>query len=313
MRVLVTGGAGFIGSNFVRYLLKCKRYKVNVLDKLTYAGRKENLKGVLRYINFMQGDICNPRDVDKAIKGCKILVNFAAESHVDRSIRDANPFLRTNFFGVHVLLNKALEHKVDLFVQISSDEVYGSIERGSFKEDAKLNPTSPYAVSKACADLLSLSFYKTFKLPLIIIRASNNYGPYQYPEKFIPLSIIRVIKGQKIPVYGNGLNVRDWLYVEDNCRAIEMILRKGKVGEIYNISSGNERRNLEVARFIIRELGRDESLIEFVKDRPAHDFRYSIDSSKIRKLGWEPKVRFEEGLRKTIRWYLENRSWWEKI
>ena len=312
MKVLITGGAGFIGSNFVRYLLK-SGYKLKVLDKLTYAGRKENLKGVLKEINFLRGDITNPKDVDKAIKGCKVLVNFAAESHVDRSIKNPAPFLKTNIWGTQVLLEKALQHKIELFIQISSDEVYGSISKGFFTESSSLNPSSPYAVSKASADLLCLSYLKTFGLPVIIIRSSNNYGPFQYPEKLIPLSILRAIRDKKIPVYGKGRNIRDWLYVADNCRAIELIMKRGKIGQIYNVGGGEERKNIEVVKMILKKLAKPQSLIEFVQDRPGHDYRYAMDWSKLKKMGWKPEINFEQGLEMTVRWYLENENWWKGI
>ena len=312
MKVLITGGAGFIGSNFVRYLLNYG-YRINVLDKLTYAGRKENLKGVLKEINFLRGDITNPKDVDKAIKGCKVLVNFAAESHVDRSIKNPAPFLKTNIWGTQVLLGKALQHKIDLFIQISSDEVYGSISKGYFKENSPLNPSSPYSASKASGDNLCQSYYRTFGLPIIIIRPCNNYGPRQYPEKLIPKAIINAIKGKKIPIYAQGENIRDWIYVEDTCRAIKLILEKGKIGEIYNVGAAQEYRNIEVVKMILRYLNKPFNLIKFVYDRPGHDFRYAMDWTKIRNLGWEPEIQFEKGLISTINWYLNNENWWQKI
>jgi len=312
MKVLITGGAGFIGSNFVRYLLNYG-YRINVLDKLTYAGRKENLKGVLKEINFLRGDITNPKDVDKAIKGCKVLVNFAAESHVDRSIKNPAPFLKTNIWGTQVLLGKALRHKIDLFIQISSDEVYGSISKGYFKENSPLNPSSPYSASKASGDNLCQSYYRTFGLPIIIIRPCNNYGPRQYPEKLIPKAIINAIKGKKIPIYAQGENIRDWIYVEDTCRAIKLILEKGKIGEIYNVGAAQEYRNIEVVKMILRYLNKPFNLIKFVYDRPGHDFRYAMDWTKIRNLGWEPEIQFEKGLISTINWYLNNENWWQKI
>ncbi len=312
MRILVTGGAGFIGSHFTRLLVR-KGYKINVIDKLTYAGRKENIKDVIKDIKFIKGDISNSYDVSRAIKGCSVIINFAAESHVDRSIKSPAPFLATNFFGTYVLLTKALEKNIDLFIQISSDEVYGSINSGCFDEGAALNPTSPYAVTKAAADLLCLSFQKTYGLPLIVIRPSNNYGPYQYPEKLISLSIVKAIKGKKIPIYGKGRNMRDWLFVGDNCKAIKLILEKGKQNEIYNVSSGEKKANIEVVRTIIKSLNRGNNLIKYVKDRPGHDFRYSIDASKVKKIGWQPKTKFKDGINKTISWYLGNESFWKKI
>jgi len=309
MRILVAGGAGFIGSHFTRLLVE-KGYEVSVIDKLTYSGRKENLEGVFKKINFIKGDITRPRDVDKAVEKCNLVVNFAAQSHVDRSIKDAKPFVETNFYGSYVLLSKSLEKKVDLFLQVSSDEVYGSIKKGSFKENASLNPTSPYAVTKASADLLCSSFHKTYGLPVIIVRCSNNYGPAQYFEKLIPLSIIKAVRNEKIPLYGDGRNIREWMYVEDNCRGIELVLRKGKVGEIYNISSGIKKRNIEVISSILKNLSKSRSLIKYVKDRPAHDYRYSIDASKVQALGWKPKVEFNIGLKQTIDWYCIHEDWW---
>jgi len=312
MKVLITGGAGFIGSNFVRYLLK-SGYKLKVLDKLTYAGRKENLRGILKEIKFLQADITNPRDVEKAIKGCKIVINFAAESHVDRSIKKPAPFLKTNILGTWILLEKALKHKIDLFIQISSDEVYGSISKGYFKENAPLNPSSPYSASKASGDNLCQSYYRTFGLPIIIIRPCNNYGPRQHPEKLIPKTIINAIKGKKIPIYAQGENIRDWIHVEDTCRAIKLILEKGKIGEIYNVGASQEYRNIDVVRMILNYLEKPHSLIQFVADRPGHDFRYAMDWTKIKNLGWSPKIQFEKGLISTINWYLNNENWWQKI
>ncbi len=312
MKVLITGGAGFIGSNFVRYLLK-SGYKLKVLDKLTYAGRKENLRGILKEIKFLQADITNPRDVEKAIKGCKIVINFAAESHVDRSIKKPAPFLKTNILGTWILLEKALKHKIDLFIQISSDEVYGSISKGYFKENSPLNPSSPYSASKASGDNLCQSYYRTFGLPIIIIRPCNNYGPRQHPEKLIPKTIINAIKGKKIPIYAQGENIRDWIHVEDTCRAIKLILEKGKIGEIYNVGASQEYRNIDVVRMILNYLEKPHSLIQFVADRPGHDFRYAMDWTKIKNLGWSPKIQFEKGLISTINWYLNNENWWQKI
>jgi len=312
MKILITGGAGFIGSNFVRYLLNYG-YRINVLDKLTYAGRKENLRGILKKIKFLQADITNSRDVEKAIKGCKIVINFAAESHVDRSIKKPAPFLKTNILGTWILLEKALKHKIDLFIQVSSDEVYGSISKGFFKENSPLNPSSPYSASKASGDNLCQSYYRTFGLPIIIIRPCNNYGPRQYPEKLIPKAIINAIKGKKIPIYAQGENIRDWIYVEDTCRAIKLILEKGKIGEIYNVGAAQEYRNIDVVKMVLNYLEKPHSLIQFVADRPGHDFRYAMDWTKIKNLGWSPKIQFEKGLISTTNWYLNNENWWQKI
>jgi len=313
MKILVTGGAGFIGSCFVRYLLE--RYpkdEIAVLDKLTYAGRLENLQDVMDRITFIKGDICERGDVEKA-GGCNAIINFAAETHVDRSIVDAGTFVRTDVFGTYTLLEFARRHGVERYVQISTDEVYGSTKKGSFKEDDLLDPSSPYSASKAGADLLVVAYRKTYGMPVLITRSSNNYGPYQFPEKLIPVLILNAMADRPLPIYGKGRNVRDWLYVIDNCKAIDLVLRKGKEGEIYNIASGEERKNIEVARLILRELNKPERLIKYVEDRPGHDFRYSLNCDKIKKLGWRARTKFEEGLRKTVRWYKENEWWWSSI
>jgi len=313
MRVLITGGAGFIGSNFVKYILKeHPEYEIVVLDKLTYAGRLENLRPVKNRIKFIKGDICCKEDIKKVGK-CEAIVNFAAESHVDRSIIDAGVFVKTDVYGTYNLLEYARENKVKLYVQISSDEVFGSREEGSFKEDDVLSPSSPYSASKAGADLLCKAYWTTYKLPIIITRSSNNFGPYQYPEKLIPVLILNALQDKPLPIYGDGLNVRDWLYVLDNCRAIDLVMQKGRIGEIYNIASGNEKRNIDIARFILKQLNKPFTLISFVKDRPGHDRRYSLDTSKIKKLGWETLFNFEEALRETINWYKENEDWWKGI
>ncbi len=318
MKLLVTGGAGFIGSNFIRYILSKYPDEVVNFDKLTYAGNLDNLKdleGDVRY-RFFKGDICDPTAVEKAIHlvdKLDAIVNFAAETHVDRSILSAGSFVQTDVYGTYVLLEAVKKFKIKRYLHISTDEVYGSIEKGSFSEDSPLRPNSPYAASKAGGDMLVRSYVKTYNIPALITRSSNNYGPYHYPEKIIPLFITNALQGKKLPLYGDGENVRDWLYVEDNCEAIDMILRKGKEGEIYNIAGENEKQNIEITRFILKELGKSEDLIEFVKDRPGHDRRYSLDCSKIKGLGWEPKTGFEDGLLKTIRWYHNNRGWWEKI
>lgn len=313
MKILITGGAGFIGSNFVRYMLEKYDYELVVLDKLTYAGRLENLQDVMSKIKFIKGDICKREDVENAIKDCRIVFNFAAETHVDRSIIEGGVFVKTDVLGTYVLLEASRKYDIDKFIQISTDEVYGSIEKGSFKERDILEPSSPYSASKAGADLLVKAYHRTYSLPVLITRSSNNFGPYQYPEKLIPLFIINALRNKPLPLYGDGLNVRDWLYVGDNCEAIDTIWQKGKGGEIYNIASGNEKTNIEITRLILKELGKPESLIRFVKDRLGHDRRYSLHFAKIRNLGWKPKHGFEESLRKTVEWYVNNKWWWEPL
>lgn len=311
--ILITGGAGFIGCNFVRYMLeKYPDEKIVVLDKLTYAGRLENLQDVMDKIVFIRGDICSKESLEK-VGDCDVIFNFAAETHVDRSIIEAGVFINTNIFGTYMLLEYARKHGVKKYIQISTDEVYGSIEKGSFKEEDILNPSSPYSASKAGADLLIRAYYKTYGLPILITRSSNNFGPYQYPEKLIPLFITNAIQYKPLPLYGNGLNVRDWLYVLDNCEAIDLIYRKGEIGEIYNIASGNEKTNLEITNFILKELNKPKSLIKFVKDRPGHDKRYSLSFTKIKKLGWKPRYNFETALKITIEWYKENEWWWKPL
>jgi len=315
LKLLITGGLGFIGSNFIRYLIKeHPSYYITNLDALTYAGNPANLniEDCSNY-TFIKGDIANENDVKEAMKEVDIVINFAAETHVDRSIADPENFARTNFTGTYVLLEYARKYDVERFLQISSDEVYGSIEKGSFRETDALAPSSPYSASKAGADLLAKAYYDTYGLPVLITRSSNNLGPYQFPEKLVPLFTIKALSNQPLPLYGDGLNVRDWIYVKDNCTAISLVFQKGKVGEIYNIAAGNEKTNLEVTRFILKELGKPESLIHYVKDRPGHDRRYSLDPTKIRSLGWKPTHNFEEGMRKTIAWYLQNECWWKPL
>ncbi|MDI6640662.1 MAG: dTDP-glucose 4,6-dehydratase [Methanocellales archaeon] len=309
---MVTGGAGFIGSNFVKFMLRWHPAdQIVVLDKLTYAGDLDNLKTTMEKIEFIKGDICNRELVEKVAKGVDVIINFAAESHVDRSIAEPEPFLATNVLGTQVLLEAARRFDHEKFVQISTDEVYGSISEGSFKEEDLLRPSSPYAASKAAADMLARSYFVTYGVPVLITRSTNNFGLYQHPEKFIPKLIINAISGKPLPIYGDGKNVRDWLYVIDNCEAIDLILRKGKSGEIYNVGAGNEKTNLEIAKFILEELGKPKSLIKFVKDRPGHDLRYSLDWSKIKELGWTPKHSFDAALKKTVKWYIENEWWWK--
>lgn len=308
MNILITGGAGFIGCNFVRYMLeKYPGDKIVVLDKLTYAGRLENLHDVMDKIEFIKGDICNKEDIEK-INNCDVIFNFAAETHVDRSILDAGIFVKTDVLGTYNLLEYAMRHDIEKYIQISTDEVYGSIEKGSFKETDALDPSSPYSASKAGADLLVNAYYKTHGLPVMITRSSNNFGPFQYPEKLIPVLILNALYDKTLPIYGTGKNVRDWIYVMDNCEAIDFVFQKGKMGEIYNIGGGNEKTNLEIVNIILMELNKPKSLIKFVEDRKGHDFRYSIDTKKIAQLGWKPKIKFEQGIKNTIKWYLENQN-----
>ena len=306
MKILITGGAGFIGCNFVRYMLeKYPDGEIVILDKLTYAGRLENLQDVMDEITFIKGDICSREDVEK-VKDCNVIFNFAAETHVDRSIIDAGVFVKTDVLGTYTLLEYARRHDVEKYIQISTDEVYGSIEKGSFKEGDTLDPSSPYSASKAGADLLVKAYYKTYSLPVLITRSSNNFGHYQFPEKLIPVLILNALHDKPLPIYGDGKNVRDWIYVLDNCEAIDFVFCKGNIGEIYNMASGDEKKNIEVAKLILKELNKPESSITFVKDRPGHDFRYSLNCEKIKKLGWKPRIKFEEGIKRTVRWYIEN-------
>jgi len=315
-KVLVTGGAGFIGSNYIRYLLK-KYSDIEVinLDKLTYAGNLDNLKdidGDPRY-RFIKGDICDAEIVDPLVKEADIVVNFAAESHVDRSIGRPDDFIRTDVFGAFVLLEAARKHGVEKFIQISTDEVYGSIEQGSFKETDPLMPSSPYSASKAGADRLAYSYFVTYDVPVIITRCSNNFGPYQFPEKLIPLFVTNALEDKPLPIYGDGKNVRDWIYVEDHCDAIDFLYHHGQDGEVYNIGAGNERNNLEITEFILKELDKPRSLMKFVKDRLGHDRRYSLDCTKLREMGWKPRHSFDEAMKTTIRWYVDNPWWWKKL
>lgn len=316
-RILVTGGAGFIGSNFIHYLLD-NYPEINIvnLDKLTYAGNLDNLRDVAddpRY-EFIQGDIRDRALVAKVIPGVQGIVHLAAETHVDRSILDAGEFILTDVFGTFVLLDVARQTgQLEFFLHVSTDEVYGSRDTGYFTEDDALNPSSPYAASKAGADRLAHAYWVTYRLPVIIVRPSNNYGPYQYPEKFIPLFITNALEDKTLPLYGTGENVRDWLFVEDHCRALELVIQKGQIGEVYNIGANNEIPNITVARQITRLLGKSEDMIKLVKDRPGHDRRYALDCQKIRKLGWVPRVSFEEGLRRTVEWYRQHQDWWRKI
>jgi len=317
MRLLITGGAGFIGSNFIRYILeKYPDYRIINLDKLTYCGNLDNLRDIEnnpRY-GFVRGDICDWKIVEAIVKRKPdVIVNFAAETHVDRSILGPADFIKTDILGTHNLLEAARKYKIDLFIQISTDEVYGSIEEGSFTEESPLQPNSPYSASKTGADLLVRAYHRTYNLPAIIIRSSNNFGPYQYPEKIIPLFITNLIEDKKVPLYGDGQQIRDWLYVFDNCRAIDFVLHYGRIGEIYNAGGGQEKTNLELTHLILKYLNKDESYIEFVPDRPGHDRRYSLNSNKLKNLGWKPVYSFEVALKETIDWYLNNQWWWKKI
>jgi len=316
MRILVTGGAGFIGSNFIRYVLgRNKSCEITNLDKLSYAGNPENLKDIEGNPNytFVKGDICDHDTVEKAMDGCDYVVNFAAESHVDRSIHSADEFIRTNILGTNILLEKARMKGVTKFIQISTDEVYGSIENGSFTESSMLVTNSPYSASKAAAEHMCHAYYVTFGLPVVITRSSNNFGPYQYPEKFVALGITNLLEGKKVPLYGDGKNVRDWLFVEDNCDGIYFVLNKGTAGEVYNIAGGYEMMNIEMVHAILKAMGKNDSMVEYVKDRLGHDRRYSLDDSKLRAMGWKPGHTFASALEKTVKWYGDNRDWWMKI
>lgn len=319
MKILVTGGAGFIGSNFVLYMLKnYPHYEIINVDALTYAGNLENLKAIEHYENytFVKADIADRSALEPFFaEGIDAVINFAAESHVDRSILYPDIFVRTNIMGTQTLLDLSKQYGIGKYVQVSTDEVYGTLgETGMFTEETPLAPNSPYSASKAGADLMVRAYYETFDLPINITRCSNNYGPYQFPEKLIPLMIHNARNDKSLPIYGDGLNVRDWLYVEDHCSAIDLVLHKGAIGEVYNVGGENERNNLQVVRTILAELGKPESLITYVKDRPGHDRRYAIDATKIRKeLGWSPKYPYEEGILETIRWYLANDEWIERI
>lgn len=314
--VLITGGCGFIGSHFIRRFHNTHPdWKIINLDKLTYAGNRANLQDLEtsgRY-HFFQGDICHPPTVDGLMKAADAVIHFAAETHVDRSIDNASDFLTTNVQGTRVLLDAAKERGVERFLHISTDEVYGSIEKGSFHEDSPLLPSSPYSASKAAADLLVRSYGVTFGLPGIIVRSTNNFGPYQFPEKIIPLFITNLLENKKVPLYGRGINSRDWIYVEDNCRAVELVFDRGRPREIYNIGAGNEMTNLELTRRILAFFGKGEEMIEYVSDRPGHDLRYSVETTKIRTLGFTPQVRFDEALEQTLRWYRDHREWWQRL
>ncbi len=316
--ILVTGAAGFIGANFVEYFVKkYPSYNIIVVDKLTYAGNMENLKNVEDSITFIQEDICNFEKMKKIFQQYEIngVIHFAAESHVDNSIKNPFIFTQTNVIGTHTLLETARqiwgEGSNNKFVHISTDEVYGTLgEEGYFTENSPIKPNSPYSVSKASSDLIALAYYETFKMNITVTNCSNNYGPYQHNEKLIPHMIKLAIENKKLPVYGKGLNIRDWLYVKDHCKAIDLVFHKGKAGERYNIGGHNEKRNIEIVKLILKHLGKSEDLISFVEDRKGHDYRYAIDPTKIKKeLGWEPETKFEEGIIQTIDWYLEHKKW----
>jgi len=317
MKVIVTGGLGFIGSNFIRHLLnKYPDIEVVNVDAMKYGSNPSNLKDIEeedRY-HFVKGDIADYELVANLVKDADIIVNFAAESHVDRSIANPYSFVHSNVLGIFTILEAVRKGNPDArLVHISTDEVYGDILQGSFREDDSLRPSSPYSASKAAADMFVLAYARTYGIHAVITRCTNNYGPYQFPEKLIPKTIIRASMNLKIPIYGTGRNVRDWIYVLDHCEAIDLIMKEGERGEIYNISSGEEKTNLEVVRTVLDIMGRDESLIEFVEDRPGHDLRYSLDSSKMRELGWKPKHSFKEGIRKTVEWYMQNEWWWKPL
>lgn len=316
MKLLVTGGAGFIGSNFVRHMLQAHPdYHIHVLDAMTYAGNLENLSDVASNPNlyFFIGDIRDEALVNNLAPNMDAIVNFAAETFVDRSIHEPGDFITTDVVGTFRLLEAARRSRIERFVHVSTDEVYGSVEQGSSKETDPIEPNSPYSASKAGGDLLARSYYVTYKTPVMVTRASNNYGPYQHPEKLIPFFVTNAIDGAALPVYGDGKQVRDWLHVEDHCRAIDTVLHKGEVGNVYNVGAGYERTNMEVTHGILEALGKDDSLIRYVADRPGHDRRYSVDCSKLKALGWAPQVSFEDGLPRTVRWYVENEGWWRRI
>ncbi|KAB2880807.1 dTDP-glucose 4,6-dehydratase [bacterium] len=314
--ILVTGGAGFIGSNFVRFMLKkYPSYRIIVLDALTYAGNRENLSDLEkdpRFI-FYYGNICDRTVVDNLVSNVDAIVNFAAETHVDRSIHEADSFVQTDVLGTLILLEAAKKYNIERYLQISTDEVYGSIEEGAFTEEHSLAPNSPYSASKAGGDMMVRAHYKTYGTPTLITRASNNYGPFQYPEKLIPFFVTNAIDSVPLPLYGDGMNVRDWLYVDDHCEGVDHVLHHGVIGETYNIGGGNEKTNIDITNIILKKLNKPDTLIKRVADRPGHDRRYAVDTKKIEKLGWKPRFRFEEAIAETIQWYVKNESWWRKI
>ncbi|MDR2860881.1 MAG: dTDP-glucose 4,6-dehydratase [Elusimicrobiota bacterium] len=316
MKLFVTGGAGFIGSNFIRYMMKkYPKYQIINYDKLTYAGNLDNLRDIEKNpkYKFVKGDICDFKKVSKCIKGVDAIINFAAETHVDRSILNADQFIQTSVNGTFALLEAAKFHKIKRFVQVSTDEVYGSILKGSFTENSPISPNSPYSSAKASADLLVKSYFTTYGFPAVITRCSNNYGPYQYPEKVIPLFVTNALDDLEVPLYGDGKNVRDWLYVLDHCKGIDIAFHKGKDGEVYNIGGGVELTNIELTKKVLQIVGKPQSLIKKVKDRPGHDRRYSIDCSKISKLGYKADYTFEKALKETVEWYINNQKIWRKL
>lgn len=314
--ILVTGGAGFIGSNFIRHILSNHTNTCIInLDKLTYAGNLDNLRDVEsdpRY-QFIRGDICQRQVIRPLLQVCDIVVHFAAETHVDRSITGSTSFIQTDIVGTYTLLDEARDAGIELFIHISTDEIYGSCKSGKFKESDTLNPSSPYSAAKVAGDRLAYSYYVTYGLPVVILRPSNNFGPYQYPEKLIPLFTTNALLDKPLGLYGDGLQVRDWLYVEDTCRAIEVVAERGTPGEAYNVGADNERVNVEIAKKILDVLGKPEGLITYIDDRLGHDRRYSIDSYKLWKLGWQPQARFDEAFESTVRWYEDNPDWWKKL
>ena len=316
LKLLITGGCGFIGSNFIRNMLEMyPDYQITNLDKLTYAGNPDNLKDIESNPNytFVKGDICDTDVVSNVMQDVDQVIHFAAESHVDRSIEDGAVFVRTNVLGTNTLLQSALDNDVERFIHVSTDEVYGSIKEGSFSEMDDLKPSSPYSSSKAGSDLLAMSYYTTYDLPVTITRCTNNFGPYQYPEKLIPLFITNLMDNRKVPVYGSGMNVRDWIHVDDHCLGIDFVLNNGNAGEVYNIGGGSELTNMDITNRILAALDKDESMIEYVEDRKGHDFRYSLDCNKLKKMGWKPKYDFDSALDSTIQWYVDNRWWWEPL
>lgn len=315
MRLFVTGAAGFIGSNYARHVLSTTDDSVTVFDALTYAGNRENLadlEGDPRF-NFVHGDICDRSAVAAAMDGHDAVVHFAAESHVDRSLLDPDVFVRTNCLGTNVMCDVAVQVGVQRFLHISTDEVYGSIDDGSFRETDLLAPRSPYSAAKAGSDLIALAYHETHGLPVVVTRSSNQYGPFQFPEKLIPFFVTNLLNGNKVPLYGDGLNVRDWLFVRDNCQGVDLVLRQGTVGEVYNIGAGNERTNREITDLLLGLLGKDNSSVEYVQDRLGHDRRYSIATDKVAALGWSPATSFEDGLEQTVRFYTDRRDWWEPL
>jgi dTDP-glucose 4,6-dehydratase len=315
MKLFVTGAAGFIGSNYVRWLMANTDHDITVFDALTYAGNRANLaefEDSPRF-SFVHGDICSRDDVDAALPGHDRVVHFAAESHVDRSIMGPDAFITTNVLGTNIMCDLAVKHGIEKFLHVSTDEVYGSIEDGSFVETDSLEPRSPYSASKASSDLVALAYQETYGLPVVITRSANQFGPWQFPEKVIPLFVTNLIDGLKVPLYGDGLNIRDWTYVDDNCAAVQMVLDDGTVGEVYNIGAGNEKTNKELTHAILDRCGTDASMIEYVEDRLGHDRRYSIDTTKIRSMGWAPQTSFEDALDETVAWYTNNRAWWEPL